>query len=97
MLTRLLRYGNGWYGFFTDVAATRRSIGWIDEFAAAGLRPPELGRAQISVTPPPGPVTRETIERYAETGVDRVIPIIPTAQLDETLRFVEQLGRLAEG
>jgi probable F420-dependent oxidoreductase len=91
---RAARYGNGWYGFMTDVEATERSIRWIREYAAAGERPAALGPIEISVTPPP-PVTPETVERYAAIGVDRLIPWMPATRVDEMLDFVDALGRLA--
>jgi probable F420-dependent oxidoreductase len=90
---RAARYGNGWYGFFADVDTTRRMIGWIAEFARAGVRPPHLGRPEISVTPP-GPPTREMIDRYAEVGVDRLIPWAATDDVDTALRFVDTLAGL---
>src|SRR5712691_11541004 len=49
---RAARYGNGWYGFLTDIDATARSIEWIHGYIAAGGRPDELGEVEISVTPP---------------------------------------------
>jgi len=91
---RAARYGNGWYGFFMDVDAARRMIGWIDGYARAGVRPPHLGRPEISITPPGRP-TRELVARYAEAGVDRLIPWAAASDLDATLRFVDDLAALA--
>lgn len=85
--------GNGWYGFFTDPEATARSLGWIREAIGAGLRPPELGDLEFSVTPPP-PVTPELVKRYAELGVHRIIGLTPARDVDGILAFVEELAQL---
>jgi probable F420-dependent oxidoreductase len=93
---RAARYGNGWYGFMTDVGTTERSIRWIREYADAGERPAALGPIEISVTPPP-PLTPEVVEEYAAIGVHRLIPWAPAPTVDAMLDFVDSLGRLAAG
>ena len=90
---RAARYGNGWYGFLTDIDATARSIEWIHGYIANGIRPRELGEVEISVTPPMR-VTREVIDRYEEIGVHRLIPVTNATTLDEVLRFVDKLGEI---
>jgi probable F420-dependent oxidoreductase len=90
---RAARHGNGWYGFLTDPAATRRSLDWIRGCIANGERPPELGEIEISVTPPP-PVTRDVVEAYAALGVHRLIPALRIARLEDVERFVGDLGAL---
>ncbi|MGH9761678.1 MAG: LLM class F420-dependent oxidoreductase [Blastocatellia bacterium] len=91
---RAARRGNGWYGFFTDVEKTKRIIGWIHGHIAEGERPAELGGIEISVTPPLGPVTTDTVHGYEDIGVHRLIPWFETETLDEVLRSVDQLGAL---
>lgn len=88
---RAARYGNGWYGFRTDIEATRRSIGWIEEFIRRGERPADLGAIEISVTPPVR-TTPDLIAQYEEIGVHRLIPYAHVTTLDEMLRFVDALG-----
>lgn len=90
---RAARYGNGWYGFMTDVDRTKRMLGWIDEYIAQGLRPDELGPLEISVTPPVRP-SKEAYEQFAGIGVHRLIPLSTATSPDDTLRFVEGLGQL---
>jgi len=93
---RAARFGNGWYGFLTDLDATRRSLRWIRGFVAEGLRPPDLGDVEISVTPPP-PVTADSVKQYEDLGVHRLIPVLRARTLDDGLRQVEQLGKLVAG
>jgi probable F420-dependent oxidoreductase len=93
---RAVRYGQGWYGFFTDLEATRQRLDWIREYMANGERPDELGELEISVTPPRA-ITRDDVSRYAEIGVHRLIPWFDAPTLDEALRFVDELGNLAAG
>src|SRR5262249_34682895 len=90
---RAARFGNGWYGFLTDLEATRRSLGWIRGFVAEGLRPPDLGEVEISVTPPP-PLTADSVKQYEDIGVHRPLPARRARTLDEGLRAVEERGKL---
>ncbi|HZS04243.1 MAG TPA: LLM class F420-dependent oxidoreductase [Blastocatellia bacterium] len=90
---RAARYGNGWYGFLTDLEATKRSLGWIRDYIASGERPAELGEIEISVTPPV-PVTADVIRQYEDCGVHRLIPAFNAATADDALRFADKLGAL---
>jgi probable F420-dependent oxidoreductase len=87
--------GNGWYGFFTSPEKTGEIIGWIRGFIGEGVRPAELGEIEISVTPPLGPITKETVERYEALGVHRLIPWVESTAMDEILRTIDDLGKLA--
>jgi len=69
---RAVAQGNGWYGFFQDLDATAAALRALDEVARKVDRPADLGRLEISVTPP-GPVDAETARRYEDLGVDRLI------------------------
>jgi probable F420-dependent oxidoreductase len=91
---RAARYGNGWYGFFTDIEATTRSLQWIRGYIANGERPTELGEIEISVTPPKR-LTREVVDQYAEIGVHRLIPMSNATTVDEVLRFMDEIGEIA--
>ncbi len=90
---RAARYGNGWYGFMTNVEATKRSIAWIDEYIERGVRPDSLGPLEISVTPPVRP-SKDAYAQFADIGVHRVIPLTPALTTDDVLRFVDGLGQL---
>jgi hypothetical protein len=64
--------GNGWYGFFQDLDATKNALAGLEDAAKRVERPAALGRLEISVTPP-GPVDADTAKRYEDLGVDRLI------------------------
>jgi probable F420-dependent oxidoreductase len=90
--------GDGWYGFYTNPESTARSLGWIRDATAAGLRPASLGALEITVTPPP-PVTLDLVKQYAELGVHRLVGTLPgfagPRDIDGMLRFVDELAELA--
>ena len=71
-LRRAVAQGDGWYGFFQDLAATEAALEGLEEAAKMVERPAELGPLEISVTPP-GPVDADTARRYEDLGVDRVV------------------------
>lgn len=91
---RAARYGNGWYGFLTDIESTAQSLQWIQGYIENGERPSELGDIEISVTPPMR-LTAAVVDRYEETGVHRLIAASTATTLDEALRFVDKIGELA--
>jgi probable F420-dependent oxidoreductase len=72
-LRRAVRRGHGWYGFFVDHDACSRLTGELRRLAAGEDRPPQLGRLEITVTPPAGIITRADVERYEQLGVDRLV------------------------
>ncbi len=69
---RAVAQGNGWYGFFQDLDATRLALAGLEEAAKQTERPPALGKLEISITPP-GPVDPDTAKRFEDLGVDRLI------------------------
>jgi probable F420-dependent oxidoreductase len=92
---RAVTQGHGWYGFGLDLPTTERFVGALREAAKKHLRPAELGRLEISVTPPsPGIPNAKTVDAYAAAGVDRFI-IRPKPDLDAAAleRFAADAGR----
>jgi probable F420-dependent oxidoreductase len=69
---RALTLAHGWYGFRRDVETTAEDLVQLREVADSVDRPDDLGRLEISITPPSTPDAAE-IEAYAELGVDRLI------------------------
>jgi probable F420-dependent oxidoreductase len=92
---RAVMMANGWFGFSLDLAMTRRHLQALRLLAAERERPAELGRLEITVTPS-GPVTRSTVERYEELGVDRLV-LLPQPDVAPEQRHrpvpVEQIRR----
>jgi len=92
---RAVTQGHGWYGFGLDVEETRKSVEALREAGKKSPRPTELGRLEISVTPPgfdvPDQATRDA---YAAVGVDRLI-LRPRPDMDPATleRFASDTAR----
>jgi probable F420-dependent oxidoreductase len=69
---RAVSQGNGWYGFFQSLEATAAAIAGLEDAAKQSERPASLGQLEISITPP-GPVDLDTVKRYEDLGVSRLI------------------------
>ena len=92
---RAVTQGHGWYGFGLDVGTTEKFVAALREAAKRHPRPAELGRLEISVTPPsPGVPDKATLEAYALAGVDRMI-LRPSPDMDGSAleRFAAEAGR----
>lgn len=63
----------GWYGFFQDLDHTAAAIAELDRLARAVDRPVGLGELEITITPPPGTIDADTVRRYEDLGVDRLV------------------------
>lgn len=92
---RAVTQGHGWYGFGMDVEDTRKSVGALREAAGKAERPKELGKLEISITPPGFDVPGQGLqEAYAAAGVDRLI-LRPRPEMDAPAleRFAAETGR----
>jgi probable F420-dependent oxidoreductase len=69
---RAARQGNGWYGWGLDVEQTGQALRALAETTGGEQRPAALGELEITITPP-GPPDLDTVRRYADLGVDRLI------------------------
>jgi probable F420-dependent oxidoreductase len=96
---RAVRRGSGWYGFFDDLEATARCLRGLEEATKEVERPAWLPPLEISITPPPG-FDADAVRRYAELGVQRLIPLCPARSGNEVVAFVRRtadvLGDLVE-
>ena len=72
-LRRAVRRANGWYGFFLDLDRTAAALRELRDIAASAERPSSLGELEITITPPPGPLTADDAARYEELGVARLV------------------------
>lgn len=97
-LRRAVAQGNGWYGFFQDVDATAAQLRNLEETAKQVDRPTELGKLEISITPP-GPVDADTARRFEDLGVDRLVvmrgfeDMANAGSQDAVIRFLEETAR----
>ena len=92
---RAVMQGQGWYGFGMSVDDTQKVVAALRETAKKHSRPAELGRLEISITPPGYDVPdKATRDAYAATGVDRLI-LRPRPEMDAAAleRFAAETGR----
>ena len=89
-----MQRANGWYGFALDPGAAAKCLAGLREAAQRVERPAALGPLEITVTPPPGVPDRDTVARYAELGVERLVLLPLVRSEDELLAFVERAAAL---
>lgn len=78
VMRRAVREADGWYGWGLDLDATAARLEALHAAAASARRPKDLGRLEITITPP-GDIGHETAKRYADLGVDRLSLQLPWA------------------
>jgi len=91
---RAMTRGHGWYGFGLDVEETRKSVAALAEAGRASRRPPELGKLEVSITPPGFDIPDKPLrEAHAAAGVDRLI-LRPRPEMDAQAleRFTADTG-----
>jgi probable F420-dependent oxidoreductase len=93
---RAVKSGNGWYGFFRNLDDTRQSLQGLEAAAREVERPAHLGKLEISITPRTG-FTADDGKRYAELGVDRLIPTAPARNADELVEFLSRTMEMLGG
>ncbi len=72
-LRRAVARADGWYGFFLDLDSTKRSLDELARLAGEVERPAVLGDLDITVTPPPGAIDHDTVNRFEDLGVQRLV------------------------
>jgi len=91
---RAVTHGNGWYGFALDLERTAACLEGLRAAARVHQRPPELGPLEISITPV-GKLDADTVRRFADLGVHRLIIYRPATNEAEVLATVERVAALA--
>ena len=76
VLRRAVEQANGWYGFALDLDETAVLLAQLREAAGRYPRPAWLGELEISVAPRV-PLEKDTVLRFADLGVHRLILILP--------------------
>jgi probable F420-dependent oxidoreductase len=92
---RAVTQGHGWYGFGISVEDTQKIVATLRDTAKKHSRPAELGRLEISVTPPGFDIPdKAMLDAYAAAGVDRLI-LRPRPEMDAAAleRFAAETGR----
>jgi len=72
-LRRAVSRADGWYGFFSDLDSTKRSLDELARLADEVERPAVLGELRITITPPPGAIDKDTVNRFEDLGVHRLV------------------------
>lgn len=94
---RAVEHGHGWYGFGMDVGQTAQDVEALRAAEQRYRRPADLGRLEISITPPGYDMDLATVQRYAAVGVDRLVlrpqPTLDSAGLEQ---FVVTTARTLE-
>jgi probable F420-dependent oxidoreductase len=88
---RAVEHGNGWFGFMLDVEKTARAIEGLRAAEKKYGRPDTLGPLEISVTPR-GRLDRDTVKRFADLGVGRLIVHRPRPTADEMIADVREIS-----
>ena len=73
---RAVTHANGWFGFALDVPGAAACLAELRAALAEQPRPSALGELEISITPR-GPLDLDTVKRFADAGVHRLIPYWP--------------------
>jgi probable F420-dependent oxidoreductase len=91
---RAVTHAQGWYGFALDVDATATNIEGLRRAGDRYDRPDWLGDLEVTVTPR-GRVDADTVARFAELGVDRLVLTGGRGTTDSEeamLAYVDQVG-----
>ena len=91
---RAVTRGNGWYGFALDLDRTEQCISKLKDAAARHDRPDALGELEITVTPTV-PLDRDTLRRFEDLGVHRIVSLMRGRDRESLLAFVERLAKEA--
>jgi len=90
---RAVSRAQGWYGFALDLEGTQKSLHGLERANKAVERPAALGQLELSVTPAL-PLDRDSVKRFEDLGIQRLIPIARGRSQDQLLAFVEETANL---
>lgn len=89
---RVVQAGNGWYGWELDVAQTAQALAHLQAAREQYDRPAGLGEIEVSITPP-GIPDLDTVRRYADAGVHRLVLQPPTMDGTAMDDLIDHAGR----
>jgi probable F420-dependent oxidoreductase len=91
---RAAEHGHGWYGFGLDVEQSAQDIAALRQAEQRYRRSADLGKLEISITPPGYDIDRSAVQRYAAVGVDRLVlrpqPTLDAAGLEQFVTTTAQ-------
>jgi probable F420-dependent oxidoreductase len=87
---RTVARANGWYGFAMHPDAVAKQKAGLAEAAKRVERPASLGALELTVTPPPGIPDRDSVRRYEDLGVARLVLLPLFRSADDGVAFVER-------
>ena len=90
---RAVTYASGWYGYALDLQGTARCVEGLQAAVRRYGRPPTLGELEISVTPS-GKLDADTVKRFADIGVHRLIVFRRARTESDVLATVEHIATL---
>jgi probable F420-dependent oxidoreductase len=97
VLRRTVEQANGWYGFALDLDETANLLAGLRQASERYHRPASMGELEISVAPRI-PLDKETVQRFAELGVHRLILYPPPGMDASTLvQWVNSVGETLVG
>ena len=85
---RAVHRANEWYGFAMTPEAVSRCLHGLERAATETDRAPRLGRLEFTVTPPPGLVDADTVDRYRQLGVTRLVMLPRGRDIDGIIQFI---------
>lgn len=96
---RALAIGQGWYGYNLDVQGAKDCLTELNGCRQEVSRSGDLGPLEISITPPPGPISSDDLKAFEDLGVNRLIavaaPSVRKEGVDGYLEFIDQIARIA--
>jgi probable F420-dependent oxidoreductase len=90
---RAVEHGNGWYGFALDVDVAARCMEGLKAAQRSSVRPVTLGDLEISITPA-GKLDADTVKRFTDLGVHRLIVARRSATEADVLAAVDKIAEL---
>jgi len=91
---RAVRQCNGWYGFAVNLEDTARCMQELAKAAGRYVRRPALGKVEVTVTPR-GKLDADTVHRFEDLGVDRLVATARATSVDDVLRLIDTIAGLA--
>ena len=91
-MRRVASHGNGWYGFNRDPDGAREGIARLTEQLRNAGR--SRSDVQVCIGPNAHPVTRETVSRYEDEGVDELLVPLRAGKVDKLKARIEEMLKI---